>query len=224
MIVYVDLEHERLQQQPETWEKSMAGRLKHKYRFETLSGQTCLIVRYDQISPAMLRDLRPHVQAVIVSGCHTDFEHYSADSLAGLQAIYHKAAWPTLGLCGGYQLLAQAYGGELGPISPSAADDPTYTYNSDHFPGTKHETGFMSIRAHTPHPLFAHLPEQPTIFQAHYWEIKSAPASFQILAESDICSRQAIAHTEGNVSEAAKLLGLSRSALRRRLEHTPIEE
>jgi DNA-binding NtrC family response regulator len=35
---------------------------------------------------------------------------------------------------------------------------------------------------------------------------------------------QAIAHTEGNVSEAAKLLGLSRGALRRRLEHKNIAE
>ena len=35
---------------------------------------------------------------------------------------------------------------------------------------------------------------------------------------------QAIAHTEGNVSEAAKLLGLSRGALRRRLEQRRIEE
>ena len=35
---------------------------------------------------------------------------------------------------------------------------------------------------------------------------------------------QAIAHTEGNVSEAAKLLGLSRGALRRRLEHKGIDE
>ena len=35
---------------------------------------------------------------------------------------------------------------------------------------------------------------------------------------------QAIAHTEGNVSEAAKLLGLSRGALRRRLEPKKIEE
>ncbi len=34
MLVYVDLEHQPLQQQPELWEKSLARRLKHKYRPE----------------------------------------------------------------------------------------------------------------------------------------------------------------------------------------------
>lgn len=33
MIVYVDLEHDRLRQSPVQWEQSLARRLKHKYRF-----------------------------------------------------------------------------------------------------------------------------------------------------------------------------------------------
>jgi hypothetical protein len=37
MIVYVGLEHDRLQNEPKRWEKSLARRLKHKYRLEELS-------------------------------------------------------------------------------------------------------------------------------------------------------------------------------------------
>jgi DNA-binding NtrC family response regulator len=60
---------------------------------------------------------------------------------------------------------------------------------------------------------------------------ESASAGFDIadpdctLASLELRAiEQALAHTEGNVSEAAKILGLSRSALRRRLEHMKAEE
>jgi len=49
VIVYVDLEHDRLRQFPQQWERSLARRLKHKYRFEELSGDLCLIVRYPHV-------------------------------------------------------------------------------------------------------------------------------------------------------------------------------
>ncbi|MFN8457325.1 MAG: hypothetical protein U0401_22155 [Anaerolineae bacterium] len=127
MLIYIDLEHDRLQQQPELWEKSLARRLKVKYRLEELSGQPCLIVRYYRVNPALLHEL--NVRAVVVSGCHTDFEHYSDDSLAGLRAIYLEAAQPLLGFCAGMQLLAQAYGAELGPLGRcrSSSRTPTAT-------------------------------------------------------------------------------------------------
>lgn len=194
MIVYVDLEHDRLQQQPEEWEKSLARRLKHKYRFEEISGDLCLLVRYNRVNPDLLRELK--VRAVIVSGCFTDFEHYSEESLTGLRAIYHEAAWPTLGLCAGHQLMAQAYGAEIGPLGPLSPGEPD-PYAGAYVPGVKQERGFMPIRIlQSPHPLLAGLQPQPILFQAHYWEVKAPPAGFQVLAESDLSPVQAIAHRD----------------------------
>ena len=193
MLIYVDLEHARLQQQPELWEKSLARRLKHKYYLEEISGELCLIVRYDKVNPNLLREL--NINAVVVSGCHTDFEHYSAESLAGLRAVYREAAQPILGLCGGYQLLAQAYGAEIGPLGPLSPGEPD-PYNGAYLPEVKQERGFMPVKLRRSHPLFDQLPQPPTFFQAHYWEVKAPPEGFHVLAESDLCRVQAIAHAD----------------------------
>ncbi|MBE7470457.1 MAG: gamma-glutamyl-gamma-aminobutyrate hydrolase family protein [Anaerolineales bacterium] len=193
MLVYVDLEHQRLQQQPELWEESLARRLKHKYRLEELSGDLCLMVRYDRLNPNLLRELQ--ARAVIVSGCHTDFERYSADSLTGLRAVYREAAQPVLGLCAGMQLLAEAYGAEIGPLGPLAPGEAD-PYQGAYLSGVKQERGFMPVKVNNTHRLFAGLPAQPTFFQAHYWEVKALPASFRALAETDLCRVQAIAHRD----------------------------
>ena len=134
MIVYVDLEHERLQQQPELWEKSLARRLKQKYRLEELSGDLCLIVRYYNLKPDLLHEL--NASAIVVSGCSTDFEHYTDESLAGLRAVYRETTQPLLGFCGGMQLLAEAYGAEIGPLGPLAPGE-TDPYNDTFAAGMK---------------------------------------------------------------------------------------
>jgi GMP synthase-like glutamine amidotransferase len=193
MIVYVDLEHQRLQQQPEQGEKSLARRLKQKYRLEDLADDLCLIVRYERANPDLLRQL--NVWAVIVSGCATDFEHYSEESLAGLRAIYREAAQPILGLCGGMQLMAEAYGakiGPLGPLGPGEADP----HNGVIAPGMKQERGFLPVRLTAEHGLLNNLPTQPIFFQSHYWEVKTLPEGFRVLAESDLCHVQVIAHQD----------------------------
>ena len=194
MIIYVDLEHERLKAEPGLWEKSLTRRLNHKYRLEELSGDMCLIVRYDRLNPALLREFAPPVRAVIISGCYTDFEHYSPESLAGLRAVYREAAWPTLGFCGGCQLLAQTYGAEIGPLGPlpGGVVNPAAIFD----PTMKEERGFMPVAIHTPHLLLEGLGQRPIFFQSHYWEVKAPPPGFQVLAESNLCQIQALVHTE----------------------------
>ena len=44
MIIFVDLEHRRLQEQQSLWEKSASLRLQAKYRLEAISGDHCLLV------------------------------------------------------------------------------------------------------------------------------------------------------------------------------------
>ena len=116
MIVYVDMEHDSMRARPRMWEKSLAVRLRDKFRLEEISGEPCLIVRYKQVTPAMLDELG--VRAVVVSGCYSDFEHYSEESLAGLAAIYQDAGRPMLGICAGHQMMAEYSGASIGPIGP----------------------------------------------------------------------------------------------------------
>jgi len=196
MIVYIHLEHDQLRQYPEHWEASLARTLKHKYRFEELSGEPCLIMRYHRANPAKLRELK--ARAAVVSGCTSDFEHYSEAELAGLRAIFCEAAQPLIGLCGGHQLLAQAYGAPIaamGGLAPGSTVSGANPFpNSSFAAGARHERGFQSIRVSASHPLLAGLGDQPVIFQSHYWEVKSAPARFQVLAESELCPIQILAH------------------------------
>ncbi len=191
MIVYVDLEHERWRRDPAQAKESLAGRLQVKYRLEDISGQPCLIVRYNHVSPELLRSLG--VRAVLVSGCNTDFEHYAEADLAGLRAMYRAADWPTLGFCGGLQLMAQTYGAPIdamAPLAPGEADP----YQGAFVPGYRQERGYMPVRVTAAHPWFEGLSAEPVMLEAHYWEVKAPPAGFRVLAESDLCGVQALAH------------------------------
>ena len=198
MIIYVDLEHERVKQlDPDAWNHSLADRLREKYRLEGIAGDSCLVVRYHNVNPDLVHGVR--ARAVIVSGCYTDFVHYTDESLAGLRAVYREAAWPLLGICGGHQLLAQAYGGEIGSMGelPPGAPDPYAGIEPRGYePGMKQERGFMSVLVDNAHPLFAAFDHKPVFLQSHYWEVKKAPDDFRVPGASELCGVQAIAHRE----------------------------
>jgi GMP synthase (glutamine-hydrolysing) len=193
MIAYVDLEHERRQRDdPERSVQGMANRLKVKYRLEDLSGEPCLIIRYQQVTPEKLWALS--IKALVISGNATEFEHYNEQSLAGLRAVVRAGIYPTLAFCGGCQILAQSYGAVIGPMGPlpPGMEDP----QTDHklAPGMIQERGFYPVQVVAGHPLFAGLGDAPVFFQSHYWEVKAPPAGFQLYASSAKCRVQMIAH------------------------------
>jgi GMP synthase (glutamine-hydrolysing) len=195
MIVYVDMEHERLQAKPRMWEKSLAARLRDKFRLEEISGRPCLIVRYERVSSQLLDDVG--ARAVVISGCYTDFEHYAEKSLAGLAAVYREAARPLLGICAGYELMAEYEGASIGPIGalPPGVEDE-HSGALGHIPGVLQERGYMPVNLRDSHPLFAGLGRRPVFFQSHYWEVKERPPGYDVLADSELCAIQAIAHSE----------------------------
>jgi GMP synthase-like glutamine amidotransferase len=195
MFIYIDLEHDHLQNDPAAWEKSLARRLRHKYFMEAISGEVCLIVRYFRANPALLRQL--NARAVIVSGCFTDYEHYTEESLAGLMAIFHEAAWPTIGFCAGFQLMVQAYGGEIGPMGilpPGVIEEHSRFALPEFGPAVKQERGFLPVELCATHPLFEGFDRLPVFFQAHYWEVKRLSPEFRVLAQNEATPIQAIAH------------------------------
>jgi GMP synthase-like glutamine amidotransferase len=201
VIVYVDLEHERLRQDADLWRVFASKTLETKYRLETISGEACLIVRYDRVAPATLGAL--DVRAVVVGGHYTQPRHYEGRDLEGLLAVFRQPAWPTFSICGGFQLMAQTYGAQFSPMADAPGsyppDTPTPPDGPDPGPDTsgpetRQERGFLPIRVLESHPLFENLGPQPVVFQLHSWEVKSAPAGFRVLAESDLCQIQILAH------------------------------
>lgn len=193
MIVFVDLEHERLQRDnPAAAERGLASRLRVKYRLEDLSGEPCLIVRWNRVSPELLRSL--NARAVLVSGNATEFEHYPETELVGLRAVMRAAAWPTIAFCGGHHILAQTYGAPINPIGPLPPGVPDPFPEYDYSPGMLQERGFMPVRVTAPHPLFEGLGPCPVLYESHYWEVKALPAGFRAYAESDLCRVQMLAH------------------------------
>ena len=193
MIVYIDLEHERVRRDPTRADESLARRLRVAYRLEDISGEPCMVVRYTRVSPELLREVK--ARAVLVSGCETDFEHYAEADLAGLRAVYRAAEWPTLGLCGGMQLMAQTLGAPIDAM-PALAPGEADPYGGAYVPGVRQERGFMPVRVEAGHPWFDGLGDRPELFEAHYWEVKAPPPGFRVLAESDLCGIQALAHAE----------------------------
>jgi GMP synthase-like glutamine amidotransferase len=85
---------------------------------------------------------------------------------------------PFMGICLGHQLLAYAYGAEVGPSDKS-------------------EVGVMPVRK-TEHgdrsTFFRDLPDMMDTLQWHSAEVKTIPAGFQVLAESDLCAIQSLSY------------------------------
>lgn len=203
MIAYIDLEHSRLRQEPAVWQFFASQTLEAKYRLEAISGDSCLIVHYAQLTPALLHQLG--AQAIVVGGHYTGLWHYAPGDLAGLQAVLREAGWPTLGICGGFHLMVQTYGAQVGPMQDrqDMSHSPPETPLPPGMPGSgssglepRQERGFKPVRVLETHPLLDGLGRQPVVFQLHSWEAKSAPDGFRVLAESELCRVQVIAHEQ----------------------------
>ena len=94
--------------------------------------------------------------------------------LAFLKAA-HEAGKPVLGICLGTQLIAEALGGEVGPMGNA-------------------EVGWGPVRQEfmgTTDPVLAGIPWYSTQFHAHGQEVTNLPAGAAVLASSPACKVQA---------------------------------
>lgn len=92
-------------------------------------------------------------------------------------AIRHwvAAGRPYLGICLGGQLLADAMGGKVGPMTAPP------------------EVGMSKVRQLAPDPIFRDIPELCTCFQWHAAEITRLPQGARLLATSPGCAVQGFA-------------------------------
>ncbi|MCA9838848.1 MAG: gamma-glutamyl-gamma-aminobutyrate hydrolase family protein [Trueperaceae bacterium] len=187
MIVFIDNEHESGYAQP--WgEKLMAARVRIKYRLEDLSGDTCLIMRYNKVTPELLTAIK--ARALFISGNSANPDDYDPKDQKGLKAALLEKRLPAFGFCGGHQVMAEAYGATLAPIGPLEEPEEEITFA----PGLKKEMGYKPVQLLGKHPLFEGLGSNPIFRHAHSWELKTLPEGFINLAATEITALQMMVH------------------------------
>ena len=190
VIVVLDTEHpERIKEDLAKEPKVPYKCLRLKKRVEEISGLPCLVVHYSQVTRKEMENAK--IKAVLISARKKRLSKEIDDEFF---AFIRETKIPTLGSCGGHELIVQAYGGKIGKMRPlrPGEKDP----NPDYWPGTFKEWGFQKIRVVKKAPLFAGLPDEPVVREFHSWEITERPDCFEVLASTDECKVEALRHKE----------------------------
>lgn len=106
---------------------------------------------------------------------------------ANLKVIIEEMNVPVIGICGGHQALALAFGGKVGPIR--GGEDDCFPYGDN-----PTERGRHNIHVVRDDPLFAGMGDTLNLVQNHYDEVKRLPPGFLTLASNKLCEHQIIRH------------------------------
>ena len=107
--------------------------------------------------------------------------------LKALRTIVEDMSIPVIGVCGGHQALALAFGGKVGPIR--GGEDDCLPYGK-----SPTEKGRHDVYVTEPDPLFAGMGKSLNMVQNHYDEVKKLPPDFVGLAANDLCPYQIMKH------------------------------
>lgn len=142
---------------------------------------------FHDITPEFVKTLAP--SHIILSGQSHPWTRYSSEMLAGIFYVIREARQPILGVCGGLQQMALAFGA---PVDLIERLEPGEGYE-----GAFRESGFTEVRVKPENlsGIFAGLPETLTVWESHCDEVKELPADFIHTATNDVSDIQAMQHT-----------------------------
>jgi len=143
---------------------------------------------YAAVSLERVNSLRP--SHIVLSGQSHPWTSYPPGSLDGVVDVIKKATQPILGVCGGHQQIAEAYGAAVGLM---ARLEP-----GDGYQGAKRERGFFPVETIADlngASLFKELPQTFTVWHSHFDEVKELPEDFKRTAFNETCAIQAMQHT-----------------------------
>jgi GMP synthase (glutamine-hydrolysing) len=142
---------------------------------------------FKNISPEHVKTLSP--SHIILSGQSHPWDKYSRDDLAGVFYVIQHARQPILGVCGGLQQMALAFGARVDLIERVAPGEG--------YEGAYRERGFCSVELESPNPngMFAGLPDQLMVWESHCDEVKQLPGEFVRTATNNVSEIQAMQHT-----------------------------
>jgi GMP synthase (glutamine-hydrolysing) A subunit len=144
-------------------------------------GLEILTEPFHSVSLERVRSLKP--SHIILSGQSHPWDKYTPESLAGVFDVIKRASQPVLGVCGGHQQIALAYGSEVGLMERL---EPGEGYE-----GAKRERGFFPVD-NTGEGLFKRLPSTITVWHSHCDEVKQLPDGFRCTAANETCAIQAM--------------------------------
>jgi GMP synthase (glutamine-hydrolysing) len=140
-----------------------------------------LIEPFHSVSLERVRSLKP--SHIILSGQSHPWEMYTPESLTGVFSVIKQASQPILGVCGGHQQIALAYGAKVGLMERV---EPGEGYE-----GAKRERGFLPV-TNTGEGLFKDLPSEIVVWHNHCDEVKEVPDGFRVTASNETCAIQAM--------------------------------
>jgi GMP synthase (glutamine-hydrolysing) len=142
---------------------------------------------FETITPELVKTLNP--SHIILSGQSHPWDRYRSDSLAGVFHVIHNAPQPILGVCGGQQQIALAYGAPVALIERIAAGEG--------YEGAFRERGYCEVElsGESRNGIFAGLPKSITVWESHCDEVKELPSDFKHTATNAVSPIQAMQHT-----------------------------
>jgi GMP synthase (glutamine-hydrolysing) len=109
------------------------------------------------------------------------------DFFRSLKVIVEEMNVPVIGICGGHQALALAFGGKVGPIL--GGEDDCFPYGKNPIEKGRHDLDIVRDD-----PLFKGLGKTINLVQSHTDEVKRLPKGFICLAKNELCPYQIIRH------------------------------
>ena len=142
---------------------------------------------FRNITPEFVKTLSP--SHIILSGQSHPWDRYSTESLAGVFCVIRSAPKPILGVCGGQQQMALAFGARVDLIERIAPGEG--------YEGAYRERGFCNVNLDSQNGggIFNGLPNPITVWESHCDEVKSLPLDFICTATNQVSDIQAMQHT-----------------------------
>lgn len=154
-----------------------------------LAGEWFEVEYFTRVGPEYLRELSP--KSVIIGGSRVPWEHYTGKELEGVMEAICSWKRPLIGLCGGHQLLAMAYGARVDYIRKAKPGEPTDKPGGYYY-GYFKEVGWRKVYVVEDDPLFEGLPRTIIVDEGHYAEVKELPKGFKLLAWNETTRVQAM--------------------------------
>jgi len=140
---------------------------------------------FQNVTPEFVRALAP--SHIILSGQSHPWDKYEPRDLAGIFYVIREARQPILGVCGGHQQMALAFGARVELIERVAPGEG--------YEGAFRERGFCSVDLESEaNGIFAGLPETLAVWESHCDEVKNLPNEFVRTATNGVSEIQAMQH------------------------------
>jgi GMP synthase (glutamine-hydrolysing) len=151
-----------------------------------------VVLPYNEITVENMKKIRPAFLALSPNGipwCRYKGKNgvELQNFFEALKIIVEDLDIPVVGICGGHQAIALAFGGKVGPIRGGEDDCFPYGHNPT-------ERGRHNVEVVRNDPLFEGAGKTLNLVQNHYDEVKRLPKGFFCLAENGLCPYQIMRH------------------------------